>query len=707
MNVAPRDLVLSFSEPVDPTLSTVSVSDRDGKRVGGRPVVSQDGHTISLPLGAIENGLYTVKWRVLSTLDGHTTSGVYAFAVGVALGSGAGAVVQKPPGSQVFIRWLELLAAMLLVGVVCFRALVLAKVSARLPAELRYSIHENVSPRLAALQRGAAIAVLVLAVLQFAFKASELLETSPLGVLTSGRLRALLLGTKFGLSALARIATALALAVPGSAIIGMAASLALLLAFSIASHAAARGVVPIIVDWLHLVAVSIWLGTLTGLMVAFRAAPRDQRLALTSAVVPRTSGLAAIGLGAVILTGVYSSWINMNSLRGFIETTYGQALAVKLALFLPLIALGALNRFVLRPRIEKAGSGVTVSSASQDVPAAAASRDLDATLSQTAHSPVRHFVRSVTGELTVAAAIMLVVAFLTIIPTARDTLPARRDPPVILHGQVEDVGVRLTVTQTQPGWHRIEALITDREGRPMTNPGRIILWLTKLDEKIDASTLPLAGQGEGKHAMEGGELGQPGLYALEVVVRRSGRTDAAVMFPYRVGAPGRRQTDPAAAAVLADARKTMSGLRAWREVEQISDGSGGGLLTIREIVTPNRFRLRTSTGEEIVVIGTTQFVRTGVASWSRGVLSRPPAGLGVLGYTDSAEGITYPRDARCDEEPCRIVLWDAPGGSASLAAWIGVDSRRIYRVMMIGPAHYMTLRSQDHNNAAIEIVEPQ
>jgi hypothetical protein len=150
----------------------------------------------------------------------------------------------------------------------------------------------------------------------------------------------------------------------------------------------------------------------------------------------------------------------------------------------------------------------------------------------------------------------------------------------------------------------------------------------------------------------------------------------------------------------------MDALRAWREVEQVSDGVGGGVLTLREVVTPDRLRLRASTGDEIVVVGTTQFVRTGVASWRRGALPRPLAGLGVVGYTQAAEAITYPRDARCDDEPCRIILWDGPGGSVSLAAWIGIDSKRMHRVMMIGPAHYMTLRAQDYN-APIEIVEPR
>jgi hypothetical protein len=88
------------------------------------------------------------------------------------------------------------------------------------------------------------------------------------------------------------------------------------------------------------------------------------------------------------------------------------------------------------------------------------------------------------------------------------------------------------------------------------------------------------------------------------------------------------------------------------------------------------------------------------------VLPRPPAGIGVVGYTESPEAPAYPRDARCDDEPCRIILWDGPGGTATLAAWIGVDSRRIHRVMMIGPAHYMTLRTGDFNSP-IEIVEPR
>ncbi|MGH8555173.1 MAG: hypothetical protein ACREUD_06360, partial [Gammaproteobacteria bacterium] len=52
------------------------------------------------------------------------------------------------------------------------------------------------------------------------------------------------------------------------------------------------------------------------------------------------------------------------------------------------------------------------------------------------------------------------------------------------------------------------------------------------------------------------------------------------------------------------------------------------------------------------------------------------------------------------------ILWDTPGGSAALAAWVGSTTRRIHRIMMVGPSHYMTLSVGDFN-AALQIRAPQ
>lgn len=79
VRVAPRQVMLWFTQDLEPAFSTVTVTDSAGQRVdSGKARVS--GRTISVPLRSIGAGTYRVSWRVLS-VDTHTTEGNFAFQV--------------------------------------------------------------------------------------------------------------------------------------------------------------------------------------------------------------------------------------------------------------------------------------------------------------------------------------------------------------------------------------------------------------------------------------------------------------------------------------------------------------------------------------------------------------------------------------------------------------------------------------------------
>src|SRR5574341_2243310 len=119
----PEQIVLRFTEPIDAALSSITVVDRDGRRVSGRAVVSSDGRGVVVPVPALSEGVYAVKWRALSTLDGHASSGVFLFAVGLSLQLAPGGPSTAPPDPvTVAVRWLALAAAVVLTGSVIFRA---------------------------------------------------------------------------------------------------------------------------------------------------------------------------------------------------------------------------------------------------------------------------------------------------------------------------------------------------------------------------------------------------------------------------------------------------------------------------------------------------------------------------------------------------------------------------------------------------------
>jgi methionine-rich copper-binding protein CopC len=76
----PQELRLWFTQNLEAAFSTIAVTSPAGQRVDtGKPRVS--GNQISVALRAGGNGVYHVKWRMLST-DTHTTEGSFTFTVG-------------------------------------------------------------------------------------------------------------------------------------------------------------------------------------------------------------------------------------------------------------------------------------------------------------------------------------------------------------------------------------------------------------------------------------------------------------------------------------------------------------------------------------------------------------------------------------------------------------------------------------------------
>jgi hypothetical protein len=80
VSAAPKEVVLFFSQNLEPAFSTIEVSDASGARVDqGKAKVSAT--TMRVGVKQLPPGTYRVRWQVLST-DTHTTEGSFTFQVG-------------------------------------------------------------------------------------------------------------------------------------------------------------------------------------------------------------------------------------------------------------------------------------------------------------------------------------------------------------------------------------------------------------------------------------------------------------------------------------------------------------------------------------------------------------------------------------------------------------------------------------------------
>jgi methionine-rich copper-binding protein CopC len=77
IRAVPERVLLTFSERIEPSFSTIEVRNTAGNRVDqGNAMVS--GNQLSVGLGPLPPGTYRVDWRVLS-VDTHKTHGSFSF----------------------------------------------------------------------------------------------------------------------------------------------------------------------------------------------------------------------------------------------------------------------------------------------------------------------------------------------------------------------------------------------------------------------------------------------------------------------------------------------------------------------------------------------------------------------------------------------------------------------------------------------------
>jgi copper transport protein len=388
----PERVELRFSEPVDAGFDPVVVRDTDGARVDEQDarVDPKDARVVLANLKELPEGSYTVKWRATS-IDGHVVEGRYGFAVAGPAGhrhdahgaadarvedrktehdghDGRGPARERhggQPGHAPFgpqeptaatEHGVALGATALLAGLAPFAALVW------LPAS-----RQTGSAGHGALRPFGALAWALLCVLAVAGVG----ELSAYAVRASGEpfstelFLQTLFDSRVGEVWLVRLGLAL-LTAAAITVAGAAGRIwpwwaaagtggLLLMTLTGLSHAAATGrFLPLVSDWMHTVAAAVWMGGLLGFAAALsfgplRGLPPDRRAKLRERSVRRFSAVATIAVAVLAATGLYATVLHVPSPQALIETPYGRALLVKLALLALVLAVGSAN-LLLRGR---------------------------------------------------------------------------------------------------------------------------------------------------------------------------------------------------------------------------------------------------------------------------------------------------------------------------------------------------------------------
>jgi copper transport protein len=369
LNSPPKTVQLTYDEAVEPRFAIVSVTDANGKQETTGPVTRSPANpdTLVAPLRPnLPQGWYLIYWRAIS-VDGHPVQGAFTYAVGPNPGPAPQFPVPSVGGSAtstnlLIARWAMFLSVMLAFGLFALRMLIARPMVQRVRGT-------SLRPVSVAFVIASVVGIVSIPVyLDFATANDSLRSVFDVGALVP-----LFRVTAFGRGytdmllcfGLFCVAAWIALWVdrpeqPQRSIASLVALTGALLAAAAvliipgsAGHAgqtSPRGV-SLLMDWLHLVSGSVWIGGLVGLLVLWATLPAGLRVAGLSVAVPRFSGIALFAVLTLLASGTVATILHMPAVNALWDTGYGVAILVKIGLLCGAVALAAINRTRSKPRI--------------------------------------------------------------------------------------------------------------------------------------------------------------------------------------------------------------------------------------------------------------------------------------------------------------------------------------------------------------------
>ena len=430
---SPTEVNVFFSEPIELEYSSIRVLGPDGNAVDLNDPHNVGGDTASIGVTLqpdLPDGEYTVTTSVLSAVDGHVVGETFTFGVGTAVQQQTGASGEQQQQRDILSpeesisRFPGMVGQVIVVGA-AFATLWLWKPLARVPwlsnaiSKTRVSIDRNMM-RLIIIGTGlvlaSGVAMIVVQAISINAGIPEAIGTQFGNVWLTRMLQSsILMG--IAVAVYRKLAKNKTIASRAEIYAILILGLAVLVTSSLIAHAAATEQVgPILLDFFHNAAASIWIGGL--ILLGFVAVPKIlsigdsmSKSAALSILIPRFSTVVVTLLGIAVITGPVLLFALESDLSVTVASVYGQILAIKLGLAGVMVALGAYSQFVVQKKAVAimAGSG------------AGGGDGGDATALHM--DRLRHFGKTVKAEAGVGIALLFVVSLM-----ANGALPSGQFP---------------------------------------------------------------------------------------------------------------------------------------------------------------------------------------------------------------------------------------------------------------------------------------
>jgi copper transport protein len=472
---APTEITLTFTETPDPSLSAVQLLNAGGATVATGPPALDGARTLVVPItDKLRDGVYTVSLRVVSAEDGHVTSEAFPFGVGTSPGTSparttttSGPTPLSVVAKSLLYAGLMLLVAVAVVGDGLFRG----------APSMRRAL---------GVWAGAAAVVGALGFL--------LSEQRSIGVAMGTYLDSVAARDPVRIVVVSILALVCAVAAARYRRAALPWAAAVLAAIGLAlrahgGHAASTGA-PVLnetLQWIHMLAGACWAGGLVLLIMLLRERRDDPPVDEAR----RYSTMAVAAIAVVVASGLVRGTTELGGLHAvtaIFDTAYVTTLAIKVAVVLVVIALGAWNRYRGVARLRDSAQ------------------------------PLR---RIATTEVVAIAGILALTATLTGLAPPAEPAPPTRSDAITLSGSdfATTVSATLQVAPGRPGRNAYDATITAYGTTAPVAADRVTVELRSITApQLPTATIDLRASGDGWSG-ESLDPSLAGTYALTLRVQ--------------------------------------------------------------------------------------------------------------------------------------------------------------------------------------------
>ncbi len=494
LSKTPTKFYLQFNESIQSGFHSIVVLDSSGKKVPlEKNRINEENNTIleAKIKEKLPNGIYTLQWKAVSA-DGHPVQGVIPFSIGTSQNkvSAVKAVTSSymPKADLLFLRFLLYTSFALYIGGIIFNLLIV-----RVMSDDAYKCIYSKSNRLIWL---ASLGMFVSILLNLPLQTSIDAGVSWLKAFNLNLLNVTLNQTSFGtiwfIQMLCIVGLLIAVYIAkrrqGSKmlnkywIFSVVLFVAILITKSLTSHAGTSKykILAIPLDILHLLAASIWVGSLIYiawlLPISRKTQMKDHEKKFYWNSIHRFSLIAFIATAVLLLTGIYGGLAYIPTLHSFVYTYYGKALIGKIILFVIMLIFGAIH-FI---KGKKNGN--------------------------------KTLTRSIYFEFGIGLIVMILAAILSNLPTAISS-PGPFKQTVVLDNKNT---ATLQISPNTAGVNSFTIVLKGPNGKPISDVEQAQLTFTNLNANLKENTINVDEKTQGIYQSKGMYINMAGKWKVKV-----------------------------------------------------------------------------------------------------------------------------------------------------------------------------------------------